>query len=84
MFITSHSAVLHTSYIIIRTCQSATHYYAGMIEAFLKQLEESFGPTLVSHLFGYVSVAKYGLTEPELLDVLSSDKKVHNLYYILH
>lgn len=48
----------------------------GMVEALLQHLEGTFGFAFVSHAFGYISVAKHGLTEVELLDILSSDKEV--------
>lgn len=40
------------------------------------KLEEEYGVTLVSHLLAYVTASKHGLTEPELLDILTLDTEV--------
>lgn len=37
---------------------------------------ENHGKTLVSHVFGYLSASKNGLTEDEILDILAKDKEV--------
>ena len=42
-------------------------------------LEEKYGHVLISHLFGYITASKYGLTESEILDVLSLDAEVCGL-----
>jgi NACHT domain- and WD repeat-containing protein len=38
--------------------------------------ETHHGPTLVSHALGHLAAARYGLTEDEILDVLSADPEV--------
>ena len=47
-----------------------------MTEKFFRNLEADFGRTFVRCLAGYVTAAKYGLTEMELIDILSCNKKV--------
>lgn len=49
---------------------------AGMTERFFCALEVKFGEVFFSHLAGYISATKYGLTEMELLDVMSCDQQV--------
>ena len=49
---------------------------AGITEGFFHRLEAEFGAILFGHLAGYLSATKYGLTEMELLDVLSHDQQV--------
>jgi hypothetical protein len=39
-------------------------------------LEEKFGHYFVSQALGYITAAKYGLSEMELLDILASDTEV--------
>ena len=50
----------------------------GILEQLLARLErsENHGQTLVSRSLGYLATGKNGLTEDELLDVLSRDKDV--------
>ncbi len=50
----------------------------GIIRDFFEQLSSpaNHGKVLVSHSLGYLAASKNGLTEDELLDVLSSDKTV--------
>jgi DNA polymerase III delta prime subunit len=50
----------------------------GILEQLLARLErpENHGPTLVSRSLAYLATGKNGLTEDELLDVLSRDKDV--------
>lgn len=48
----------------------------GMTERFFCALEAEFGEVFFSHLAGYISATKYGLTEMELLDVMSCDQQV--------
>ena len=50
----------------------------GILEQLLARLErpENHGQTLVSRSLGYLATGKNGLTEDELLDVLSKDKDV--------
>lgn len=49
----------------------------GMTEGVFRSLEAKFGEVFFSHLAAYISATKYGLTEMELLDVLSCDQKVY-------
>lgn len=49
---------------------------AGMTKRFFCALEADFGGIFISRLVGYMSATKYGLTEMELLDVLSCDQQV--------
>ena len=39
-------------------------------------LEANHGPPLVGRSLGYLAAARYGLTEEEMLDVLSADEEV--------
>jgi WD40 repeat protein len=50
----------------------------GVIDTLLNRLslEGNHGPLLVSRSLGYLAAARYGLTEDEMLDVLSDDEKV--------
>jgi WD40 repeat protein len=50
----------------------------GLIDDFLRRLsrEEEHGETLLSRSLGYIAAGKNGLTEDELLDVLSGDGEV--------
>lgn len=49
-----------------------------MLEKVLKRLSQStnHGPILVHSALGYLAAARYGLTESEILDVLTEDKAV--------
>lgn len=49
-----------------------------IIAAVLQRLEHYHGHTFVTHCFGYLAASKSGLTEQELLDVLSMDEEVLN------
>jgi hypothetical protein len=40
------------------------------------EAERNHGRTLVSHALGYLAASRHGLTETEVLDVLSADKEV--------
>ena len=42
----------------------------------LDALEEQHGSLLVGHTLGAIGAARFGLTEPEILDILSVDKEV--------
>lgn len=55
---------------------SSSNLVAGLIESYLVELEDKYGTTLVSRLLAYVTASKYGLTEPEILDVLALDTEV--------
>jgi WD40 repeat protein len=50
----------------------------GVIDTLLNRLslEANHGPLLVSRSLGYLAAARYGLTEDEMLDVLSADEEV--------
>ncbi|HEY5177279.1 MAG TPA: DUF4062 domain-containing protein [Terriglobales bacterium] len=50
----------------------------GVIDTLFKRLslQANHGPVLVSHSLGYLAAARYGLTEDEILDVLSADRHV--------
>ena len=54
----------------------STHLVAGLIESYLVELEDKYGARLISHLLAYVTASKYGLTEPEILDILALDTEV--------
>ena len=41
-----------------------------------ERVEEQHGWLLVSHALGYISAGRHGLSEPELLDILSCDEEV--------
>jgi len=53
---------------------------AGVIDTLLERLASNanHGPTLVERSLGYLAAARYGLTEDEMLDVLTSDDAVWN------
>ena len=55
----------------------------GAIECFYAELEEKYGKTLVSHLLAYVTASKYGLTEPEIIDLIALDTEVSHLMVLL-
>lgn len=44
-------------------------------------METQFGKVFFGSLAGYVTAPKYGLTEMELLDVMSCNKQVYNRLY---
>jgi WD40 repeat protein len=51
---------------------------AGVIDSLLSRLslEVNHGPLLINRGLGYLAAARYGLTEDEMLDVLSADEEV--------
>ena len=51
---------------------------AGMIDTLFDRLQANtnHGPVLVDHSLGYLAAARYGLTENEMLDVLTADDVV--------
>ncbi len=55
----------------------------GILEDLLLRLEQpqNHGQLLVSHAMGYIAAGKNGLTEDELLDVLSNDKDVMEWFH---
>ncbi len=48
----------------------------GMIRAMLRRLMAEHGLMLIERALGYIAAARHGLSEDELLDVLSMDEKV--------
>ena len=50
--------------------------FPGVIDCLFSELEDEQGCVFVSHALGYITTAKYGLTESELLDVLTCDADV--------
>ena len=48
----------------------------GMVEHILTKIETVYGRTVSMTLFSYVTLARYGVTEVELLDLLSSKDSV--------
>ena len=55
------------------------HTESGICEGLFASLKEMFGHCFVSQALGYITAAKYGLSEMELLDILASDKEVSAL-----
>ena len=53
-----------------------TPSFAGVIDCLFSELEDERGCVFVSHALGYITAAKYGLTESELLDILTCDADV--------
>ena len=47
-----------------------------MIDCLFSELEDEQGCVFVSHALGYITATKYGLTECELLDILTCDANV--------
>ncbi|MEN6290995.1 MAG: AAA family ATPase, partial [Methanobacterium sp.] len=58
----------------------------GIIHYMFERLSrpENHGKILVSHSLGYLSAAKNGLTEDEMLDILAKDTEVFNLTNKFH
>ncbi len=48
------------------------------INDYFRKLERNYGEILVTRMISYISAAKNGLTETELLDILSLDEEVLN------
>ena len=48
----------------------------GLIGAFFQRLERYHGVVFVSYVFGLLAASKYGLSEDELLDMLSCQDKL--------
>jgi WD40 repeat protein len=48
----------------------------GAILSYIERVEATHGTVLVSHTLMYITLSKYGLSENELLDILSYDKQV--------
>ncbi|MCK4602654.1 MAG: hypothetical protein KAU28_09320, partial [Phycisphaerae bacterium] len=55
----------------------------GILDDLFHRLEQDqhHGRVLVSRALGYIAAGKNGLTEDELIDVLSADKDVMNWFY---
>jgi len=55
----------------------------AILNDLFRRLEEprNHGPLLISRAMGYIAAGKNGLTEDELLDVLSTDKEVMEWFY---
>ena len=68
VFCDSNTRIQHSKSIFIFT--------ADAIKFFFTKLEAEHGVTLISHLLAYVTASKYGLTEPEILDILALDTEV--------
>ncbi len=47
-----------------------------LINRFLQNLEDNHGKSLVSHMFGVLAVSRHGLSEDDLVDLLSGDDEV--------
>lgn len=58
-------------------------YHSDAIKCFFTEMEANHGITLVSHLLAYATASKYGLTEPEVLDILALDKEVTMSFIVL-
>ena len=58
----------------------------SMIQSMFKRITapENHGEVLVSHSLGYLAASKNGLTEDEIIDVLSMDKEVFSLTEKFH
>ena len=54
--------------------------YTGLCQRFITSVEEELGHCFVSRALGYITAAKYGLSEVELLDILASDREVSIFY----
>ena len=55
-----------------------------LISAFFKKLEDAHGQVLVKRFFGLMNSAKKGLSEEELIDILSTDDDVMNSVFQFH
>ena len=64
------------SYITIAGRYLCFNIHAGLCDNLFVSLKEDFGQYFVSQTLGYVTAAKYGLSEVELLDILASDGEV--------
>ena len=56
--------------------QSDDLHHAAMLESLFDDLEATHGKVLVSHVLAYLTAAQFGLSEPEILDILSTDEEV--------
>ncbi|ROT77433.1 NACHT and WD repeat domain-containing protein 1 [Penaeus vannamei] len=48
----------------------------GLINAVFDELEAAYGQVEVSHTLGYLTAAKHGLSDSEMIDILSCDEAV--------
>ena len=51
-------------------------FIQGMTKALFHKLEEQYGVILTSNAIAYITAAKHGLSETELLDILACDSEV--------
>lgn len=56
------------------------YFYADITRNFFQSLETEFGKMIISRLVSYISSSKHGLTEMEVLDIMSSDPQVRSMY----
>ncbi|XP_063408936.1 uncharacterized protein LOC134692415 [Mytilus trossulus] len=56
----------------------------GAINLLFENMEKKFGQVLISHALGYITVAEYGISDPEWEDVLSCDDEVLDDIYRYH
>ena len=54
-----------------------------MLDSLFDDLEASHGKVLVSHVLAYLSAAQFGLSEPEILDILSTDDEVSGFVFVM-
>lgn len=50
-----------------------------MTRKFFLEMETEFGELFFGSLAGYITVAKYGLTETEIMDALSCNQQVREI-----
>ena len=58
------------------SCSKRFFLFPGVIDCLFSKLEEEHGCVFVSHTLGYITATRYGLTECELLDILTCDLEV--------
>jgi len=61
------------SYTLYHSYYSCLLLVADLTKKFFQDLESEFGIVVVSRLASYLSSSRHGLTEMELLDLMSSD-----------
>ena len=54
-----------------------------VIFSVFERVERRFGWQFVNHALGYITAGKHGISEPELLDILSCDEKVSTVHHLL-
>eukprot|EP00052_Salpingoeca_macrocollata_P022411 m.194605 g.194605 ORF g.194605 m.194605 type:complete len:1707 (+) comp21792_c0_seq1:125-5245(+) len=55
----------------------------GLLQHIATNLEKTHGKVLVSHALGYITASRFGLSEPELVDILSLDDEVLDEVFLL-